>query len=145
MRCVFINLSCYLPTFCSITSDPKCQSSNQNGPIISYPCKDFQMYFYFCLFVKLQHNVTGKLPLFSVIWRFLRLAPLAGAKNFFYIVSYIFGKPIQFRIKCRARVICSLKKRGKKCAYWTVSWWTAPHISGHRGPCRAKKMSLNTP
>ena len=96
MRCVLINLSCYLPTFCSITSGPKCQSSNQNGQIISYPCKDFQMYFYFSLFVKLQRNVTGKLPLFSVIWRFLRLAPLAGAKNFFYIVSYIFGKPIQF-------------------------------------------------
>ena len=83
-------LSCYLPTFYSITSGPKCQSSNQNGQIISYPCKDFQMYFYFSLFVKLQRNVTGKLPLFSVIWRFLRLARLAGAKNFFFISCHTF-------------------------------------------------------
>ena len=101
----------------SSTSGPKLQSPYQDGQIISYPCKDFQIYFYFCLFVELQHNVTEQLPLFNALRRFLRLAPLAGAKNFFFdIVSYIFGKPIQFPIKCRAPVICSLENRGKKCA-----------------------------
>ena len=114
MRCVLINLSCYLPTFCSITSGPKCQSSNQNGQIISYPCKDFQMYFYFSLFVKLQCNVTGKLPLFSVIWRFLRLAPLAGAKNFFLyrVIHFWKAHTISNQMPCSGDMW--LKKARKK-------------------------------